>query len=194
MSIVGEQLSEQARLVDGIRCGEVASESTFITRYRAGLVLMLEQRTRDRARAEDLAHDTLVTVLAKLRKSGIDDPEALTSFVYQTAKFIHIGWLRKKSNQVELQESFDMEPTREVGQETHLIQQQQSHLATLLINEMPVQRDREILFRFYVHEQAKPLICEALELSSQHFDRVLNRARRRFKEMVNRHDVDLRID
>lgn len=194
MAIEERSISPQSRLVEGIRRGDLASESTFVKKYRQGLVVMLEQRTGDRARAEDLAHDTLMTVLSKLRESEVDDPDLLTRYVYQTAKYIHIGWQRKKTNQVELKESLDNEMARQSSQETRLLRQQQLESAKRLINEMPVERDRQILLRFYVHEQPKPLVCEALDLSSQHFDRVLNRARKRFKALVDRRQIDLSLD
>jgi len=53
-----------------------------------------------------------------------------------------------------------------------------------LIEQMKVPRDREILYRFYVRDQGKPLICDALDLSNAHFDRVINRARNRFRALV----------
>lgn len=194
MTIEAQPTSIQAQLVEGIQRGDLASESTFVKKYRQGLVIMLEQRTRDRARAEDLAHDALLTVLSKIRASEIDDPNLLTRYVYQTAKYIHIGWQRKKGNQAELKDSFDDEASLQKNQEYDLIRQQQVKLAKQLMHEMSVERDRELLLRYYVHEQTKPIVCDALKLSSQHFDRVLNRARKRFKELVEQRQVDLSID
>ncbi len=194
MTIEAQQISIQAQLVEGIQRGDLASESTFIKKYRQGLVIMLEQRTRDRARAEDLAHDTLLTVLSKIRASDIDDPNLLTRYVYQTAKYIHIGWQRKKVNQTELKESLDDEVSGQKNQENELIRRQQVNLARQLMNELSVERDRDLLLRYYVHEQTKPIICDALQLSNQHFDRVLNRARKRFHELVEKRQADLSVD
>ena len=82
-------------LVAEIGRGNAQAESLFYRRYINGLIMMLEQRTRDRARAEDLAQDAMITVLERLRGEGIDHPERLTSFIHQTAKYQFIGWLRK---------------------------------------------------------------------------------------------------
>ena len=44
-------------------------------------------------------------------------------------------------------------------------------------------RDRQVLFRFYIAEENKEDICSDLGLSSLHFNRVLFRARERFREL-----------
>ena len=51
---------------------------------------------------------------------------------------------------------------------------------------MPVKRDREILTRFYVEDQDKDEICTALNLDSLHFNRVLFRARKRFRKILEK--------
>jgi RNA polymerase sigma-70 factor (ECF subfamily) len=52
-----------------------------------------------------------------------------------------------------------------------------------VLAEMPSDRDRQILFRFYVAEDDKDAICRDLDLSSLHFNRVLFRARERYREL-----------
>ena len=53
-----------------------------------------------------------------------------------------------------------------------------------LLNAMPVARDRELLIRLYVYDQDKQEICHALGLDSLHFNRVLFRAKKRFRKIV----------
>ena len=47
-------------------------------------------------------------------------------------------------------------------------------------------RDREILFRFYLAEDDKERICRDLGLTAVHFNRVLFRARERFRELYRK--------
>ena len=49
---------------------------------------------------------------------------------------------------------------------------------------MNVERDKEILRRYFVFEQDKPLICQALDLTPDQFDKVLYRARNRLKSKI----------
>lgn len=169
-------------LVQNIKKGDPRAEELFYRRYFSGLVLMLERRTRDRGRAEDLAQDTMVTVLERLRGSGIDHPERLNSFVHQTAKYQFIGWLRKAANKTELIPDYD-DRTDDVDTADEGLDKERARAQVRkVISEMNVARDRELLYRFYVRDQSKPVICEALDLTPTHFDRVINRARNRFRE------------
>lgn len=172
-----------AVLASEIKNGSRPAEAIFYTRFQTGLVLMLERRIGDRARAEDIAQDTLMIVLTRLRAEGIDDPARLASFVHQTAKYQFIGWLRKKENQNELLPTADDRANDNEPVEEQLHREQVQIQVRTLITEMKVARDREVLHRFYVQDQTKPVICEALDLSATHFDRVINRARNRFKEL-----------
>ena len=49
-----------------------------------------------------------------------------------------------------------------------------------------MKRDREILRRFYVEDQDKEDICRALNLDSLHFNRVLFRAKKRFRKLLEK--------
>jgi RNA polymerase sigma-70 factor, ECF subfamily len=49
---------------------------------------------------------------------------------------------------------------------------------------MPVARDREILVRFYLDDEERETICRELGLSEEHFNRVIFRARNRFRELL----------
>ena len=54
----------------------------------------------------------------------------------------------------------------------------------MLLNDLKNARDREILFRSFVLDHDKIEICEALELSKENFDRVIYRAKRRFRQIL----------
>lgn len=58
-----------------------------------------------------------------------------------------------------------------------------------LLGELDTARDRELLYRFYVAEDEKTVICRDLGLTSLHFNRVPFRARQRFKELLERSGV-----
>ena len=53
-----------------------------------------------------------------------------------------------------------------------------------LIEELPTPRDREILMGVYVREEDKDEICARLGIDSTHFNRVLFRAKQRFRELL----------
>jgi RNA polymerase sigma-70 factor (ECF subfamily) len=55
-----------------------------------------------------------------------------------------------------------------------------------LLKELRTPRDREILTRLYLAEEDKEDICAALGVDSIHFNRVLFRAKARFRELLLR--------
>ena len=52
-----------------------------------------------------------------------------------------------------------------------------------VLAELGTERDREVLFRFYIAEQSSERICADLQLSAEHLYRVLHRARARYRKL-----------
>jgi RNA polymerase sigma-70 factor, ECF subfamily len=175
-----------AALVARVSGGNRAAETELVKRYSRGLRHVLRRRTSDAALAEDLMQDTFRIAIERLRKGSIDQPESLAAFLYSTARNLLIAHQRKEwrrattadSEAVELAADESRNPCEEVSRE------QVSRLVRQILGELQVPRDREILLRFYVQEQDKEVICSALELDSLHFNRVLHRAKQRFRQLL----------
>jgi RNA polymerase sigma-70 factor, ECF subfamily len=56
-----------------------------------------------------------------------------------------------------------------------------------LMDHLPVQRDREVLERFYLREEPRSSIRDSLQLTDLQFNQVLWRARQRFGDILRRH-------
>ena len=69
------------------------------------------------------------------------------------------------------------------GQLAQLLEREDAGLARRVIQELGNARDREILLRFYIAEEDKERIAADLGLSSLQFNRVLHRARERYREL-----------
>lgn len=177
-------------LVAGIRKGDRSLEKELLHRYYARVKRQVLHYTRDTWRAEDITHDTLLTILLRLRDTGINQPESLDSFVYQTTKFTYFSWLRQWINRSgcfdELQEQVDSVDTQQ-----SILDGERRHLLFDLVGTMRVERDREILRRSYLLEETKSVVCEALALSPVHFDRTAFRARERLKDHIWQQHQDL---
>ena len=174
--------TESDDIVHAIAQGKRDAEARFVAEFRPGILRLLERLTADAALAEDLTHDTMIVVLQKLRSDALRDASKLSSYAYQTARYLYLCWLRKSSNRLVFSESLDnLESGIPLPEHQLFSDIDREHLYRS-INDLKVARDREILMRHYVHEQSKPEICEALLLSSQHFDRVISRARLRLRK------------
>lgn len=196
---VPSQETEQeiaAALVDRIRAGDRTAEQELFDRYSRGLLLLLTAKTRDRELAKDLRQDTFVIAIEKLRGDGLDEPDKLAAYLSGIARNLVIGDLRKKmrrktSSDTEFIAYCADDAPNQLDQMTSA--EAARHVRTLL-HELPVQRDRDLLTRFYVYEQDKKQICRDLDLDSLHFNRVLFRAKKRFRELaVNAGKKDLHI-
>lgn len=171
-------------IVSGIFKGDLACEDALYRKYQAGLTLMLEKRTDDRARAEDLCQDTLLIVLLNLRKGDLREVEKLTGYVYQTAKYVHLAWTRLASTKTDRNHQNTDDIVSDDNPETLQIRRQEIEAIRSLISELNMPRDRELLVRHYVEEQNKKEICDALQVSATHFDRIIYRAKSRFKAIL----------
>lgn len=174
-----------------IRSGDRAIETEFCRRYYPSVFRILLRYTRDSARAEDITQDVLMTVILRLRSSGIDHPEHLSRFVHQTARYAWLGWSRQSDNQVQLFETMDHEPCRDSSTVGAVIHDEQRQLVAELIERLVVPRDRELLFRCYVCDETKQAVCDALSLTATHFDRVISRARKRLRQVADDQDQDI---
>ena len=175
-----------ADLVRRIRAGDAAAENEMVERYSRGLLFMLRKRTGDPALADDLHQEAFRIVLLRLRREELGQPERLSAFILQTAKNLFLGDWRKRTRRGE---GADIEEAPEPadpapGQLDRVVREEDAGLVRRLIGELDTDRDRQILLRFYVAEEDKERICADLGLSSLHFNRVLFRARERFKKLL----------
>ena len=60
------------------------------------------------------------------------------------------------------------------------------HFCKALLDELPTERDRLLLMRFYLDGVDKQQLCREIGLSPKHFDRVLMRARGRLRTIIER--------
>lgn len=175
-----------AGLVRRVQRGDPRAEEELVERYSRGLLFFLRRTTHDATLSEDLHQETFRIALERLRGDGLDDPEKLSGFLLRTARNLFIGHYRKRTRRNEIQEPEEpAEPPADgPGQLDLMLRQEQTAAVQRLIRELPTDRDRQILLRFYVAEEDKDAICADLGLSSLHFNRVLFRARQRFKDLL----------
>lgn len=176
-----------AELVRRIRSGDAAAEEELVRRYSRGLLFHLRRTAGDPDLADDLHQETFRVVLERLRGEGIGEPERLAGFILGTGRNLFLGGWRKRSRRGEgtSLDAIEADPPDPVPDQLDRVLQEEEILKVRrLIGELGTDRDRQILFRFYVAEEGKERICADLGLDSLHFNRVLFRARQRFKELL----------
>ena len=183
---------EEARIAAiisrGIRAGDSAAESRMVERYSNGLRFLLLRRVHEDERAQDLLQDTFYIAISKLREIDLENPERLAGYLRGIAirVALNAGRRRQREPYAMEAEAVAQIPDREPRQFDHVAREQTLAAVQKLLRSMPVKRDREILTRFYVEDQDKEEICKALNLDSLHFNRVLFRAKKRFRKILEK--------
>lgn len=175
-----------AVLVDRIAAGDKRAEAELVRRFSRSMLTMLEMRAGDRATAEDIHQETFCIVLERLRTRGIDNPGLISAFIHRTALNILIGEYRKDARRKTDVDTALVERCSDSrsDQLQALIREESDRAVRLAIQELKNPRDKELLYRFYILQEEKAAICTTLRLSTAHFDRVISRARQRFRRFV----------
>jgi RNA polymerase sigma-70 factor (ECF subfamily) len=181
--------SGAADLVRRIVAGDRDAERELAQRYERGIRVMLARTTRDRHTRDDLFQETFRLAIEKIRRGDVREPDRLSGFIVALARNLAIDHYRRAA-QARLRAG-DAAATAELpsggeGPVEQLVRDDNARIVRQVLSEMHSPRDREILFRYYLDEQDKERVCADLGLTSVHFNRVLFRARERFRELYLR--------
>jgi len=180
-----------ADLVRRISDGDRKAESRLVELHSRGLSYLLLHLTGDRSLSDDLHQETFRIVLEKIRRGELREPEKLAGFIRSTARNLSIAEFRKAARRPELEDVSAIGGPAEPADPapnplSRILQEEDRRCVRQVLGELPSERDRELLYRFHIAEEPKAEICEALDLSSRQFNLALHRARRRFKQLVEK--------
>lgn len=151
----------------------------------AGIRSQLERKCGNAAVAEDLLSDAIETSLIKLREGKIERPEQLIGYVYRVA-LNHLRNFRRRDktpvSSADALESLEDEKTNDVS--APIDHAHWARVVMEVLKELPAARDRELLVSFYLGEEDKASLCRRLNLDETHFNRVIHRARERFRALL----------
>ena len=152
----------------------------------SGLKAQLTRVTRNADVAADLLQDAIVTALNKLRTGEIEHRSQLDGYVYRVALNHFRNYRRKDKSAVSDPERANtLEDAAAEARPARSIQNEQwSGVVRRLLGEMSSPRDREVLVRFYLKEEERSALCRSLGLTDLQFNRVIFRARERFRELL----------
>jgi len=183
-------------LVARIRGGQPGSEEELIQRFSRGITFLLRRVTRDPATAEDLHQETFRLAIEKIRNGEVRDPEKLPGYITSLARNLATEDARRG---IRRGQWHDQDPERaeqasdpEPGQLSALLRKEHAAIVRRVIGELEQDRDRQLLFRYYIAEEDKEQICRDLALDQVHFNRVLFRARQRYKDLYEKRQLGFR--
>ncbi len=179
------------KLAKAIKNGSLVAEKLYYLKVSATLGAILKRHYGGRNFVLDILQETLIQSLIALRNGRIKDMDKTANYIRSMAFNIAKKFLKddyKHGKHVDL-DSFkhlsglSNDPMKNYEEEDVL------RFAHETLQELPTERDRQILKLYYYEGLDKPEICEKLKLTAQHFDRVLHRARKRLiKKMAEKDD------
>ena len=182
-----EELAES--LVERIGAGDTAAENELVSHFRRGLYFVLRRESGDAELAQDLTQDALEKVIRNAREGKIKKPRALAHYIRHVGVYQLIDYRRKEKRR-KTSTSGDV-ADQTASAEPCLLEkvdsEQISQLVRMLLDEMTVERDKELLRRFYLIGQDKASIANEFEISLAHFDRVKSRALLRLRKLMTEH-------
>lgn len=174
-----------------IAAGDASAESEFVRNYQAGVRTLVRRQARSlEPDVDDMTQEVLKSTLIALRQGRLRDPSTLPAYLRGAVVLIIRAHYRKQHRRGEdhmVALDDDLPGDDDPGQS--LIGLQLAGLMRRLISELSVDRDRQLLERFYLQEQAKEQVCAELGIASDHFHRVAFRARERLRHMLEQAGV-----
>lgn len=172
----------------GAPLDKVSLEKLINDNYE-GLRLLLTKKVRDPHTAADLLNGAIVKSLEHLNANRISNPDQLAGWVYRVAindLRNHMRYMHTRNDVRSDEEALESLPgdrdASDGAAETKL-----AALVRAVIEQLPTERDRVIVRRFYLDEADKEEICrEQQNLSPLHFDKVIHRARARMRELLQK--------
>lgn len=173
-------------LAERIAAGDAGSEDEFVRQYRSGVLALVRRSARQSdADIEDMTQDVLQSTITALRQGRVRDHANLPAYLRSSITFIVRSHYRKQHRRhedrvVALDDGFAVNDDPQENVTGH----QLAALVRQLVGELHIERDRQLLERFYLREQPKEQVCAELGISDQHFHRVAFRARERLRELL----------
>lgn len=167
---------------------DLSLEAEIHARLLPGLRIMLRHKLRASAAVDDLVQETLIVVLQHWRSGEIAESAQLVAFARATASHLIANLKRadRRREHLTLEMAHALEPEFSPSPERLLVDAEIAILVRSAVAALSNLRDRQLLWRYYVQEQSKVDVCDALKMDLRRFDKVLHRARSRLREHMLR--------
>jgi RNA polymerase sigma-70 factor (ECF subfamily) len=176
-------------LVQRIQSGDSEAEALLVEQFSRPVQLLLARHTRRRADADDLFQETFRLALEKLRAGDLRQPQKLPGFLASLARNLAIEIYRKAGRRkTDTGKETEMASLGQgAGQLGEVLDDEKAMLVRRVMADLRNDRDRQVLYRFYLAEEDKESIASDYDLDSLQFNRVLHRARQRYKDALLEH-------
>jgi RNA polymerase sigma-70 factor, ECF subfamily len=178
------EFAHWAVLVEDIRAGHSSGMQTLYEIFEKGVRLYFS-RQLGKQDVDDKVHYLFLVVVNAIRNGDLRDSERLMGFVRTIARRMvagHIGQMvQRRLESITIEPSLSLVDQSETPEENTIDRDRTDIMLSVLRELSP--RDREILTRFYLHEQSPKEICAEMSFTATQFRLLKNRAKARFAQI-----------
>jgi len=174
-------------IVEAIRAGDSGAVEELYNVFVKGIRFLL-WRQLGLQDLDDRVHDIFLMVVQSIQRGEVREPERLMGYVRTVVRRQTAGYIENEMNARRRQVGIDITaPLRDraPNPEKRVIEEQNSEVAMRVLRSLPT-RDREVLIRFYLDEQAPEQICADLGITETQFRLVKSRAKARYSDLARR--------
>jgi len=154
------------------------TERDFVAYFSELLCIKLRSRLRSADQVQDVVQETFLRVLKTLRASGMENPQALGSFVNSVCNNVLFEFYR---TQARFAEAAPDRPGEDPPAESALADREERAAVRRVIEELP-EKDRTILKWLFFEERDKDEVCRALNVDREYLRVLVHRAKQRFRD------------
>lgn len=184
MAYIVQRQGFDARYVTRLVESDPATERHFVEYFSRLLQIKLRTRLRAPDLIQEVIQETFQRVLRKL-KTGVENPEALGSFVNSVCNNVLFELYREQSRVTEAPVD---RPSEDLSVEVALLDEEQRGAVLAVIEELP-DKDRKILRWLFFEERDKDDICRTLEVDREYLRVLVHRAKTRFRTEFLKRDA-----
>ncbi len=180
--------SDETYLVEWVRrivARDADAESELVRRYEEGIAIIINRIVRNESVTQDLSQETFRIVLEKIRDGSVREPKRISGFICSVARNLAIDHMRKMRRVTNIEDADNLRPIRDPQPSPveDILRRERAEMVRQALGELKSERDREVIFRYYIAEEDKAQICAVLGLNSQQFNSIIFRALKRYKEL-----------
>ncbi len=134
---------------------------------------------------DDRVHDMFIVVAEAIRDGKLREPSALPSYIHGVARLSSCSKIGIRARHDRLSGCLKQWVTMKghcSTPEDALVDRQRTEIMRSMLDRLP-DREREILTRFYLHEETKEEICVLMRLTNTQFRLAKSRAKQRLSRM-----------
>ena len=167
-----------------IRAGDRSAESELVQTFSRGVRVILRHVARDPALVDDLHQETFRVGIERIRSGALRDASQPGAFLAGLARNLAIEHFRKaRRNVPEDEAGLERMPSPAPSATEQLEREDDARQVARVLEALPTERDRAVLRRFYLGQEDKDALCEELGVDRLQFNRILHRARERFRAL-----------